>query len=171
MAKSAFDNHYAIAIYPQDTWKPQFKEKLSSSVAQQFFAHSGHENCEICCSCPVCRSLEELFDPKHPGPYDHVCSVCEKLYAYLEKKLGQSKGIILFSHYSPIKIEIIPEILDNKYVKKLYVLCLDLPHAHRDTIDPISLLKEKKITKTQIKNLEHMKNYCVEIVKYDEMHF
>jgi hypothetical protein len=119
-----YPEHHCLLIVAQDQWKEQFRDDFSSSVRTRFFLHGEHGDCEVCCTCPLCRSLEELFDPERPGAYDRPCSLCEHLLTMLKRRLGSANGLILFSHYRPIEKAMIDALFEERRVKKVFVLAL-----------------------------------------------
>jgi hypothetical protein len=156
MTRKDFDEHFCLVIFPQGQWKKALEEKLVSSVKASFLKAGGHSDCKVCCTCPVCRSFEEMFDPMAPGKYDQICGICKPLHEYLKTKLGKTQGIILFSHDRPIAQETVDALFKDKNVKKIYVLSLQKKKTEDITSAKLTALPSKVIDET-----EYLK-YCKE---------
>jgi hypothetical protein len=146
MARKDFDEHYCLAIYPQGRWKKAYEEKLVSSVKASFLKAGGHSDCETCCTCPVCRSFEEMFDPTAPGGYDQVCGLCRPLDDLFRTKLGKTEGIILLSHFRPVAPETMAALFKDKNVKKVYILNLRKKKTEELTAAKLAAMPSKVIS-------------------------
>jgi hypothetical protein len=62
-----FDQHYALLVIAQDQWKDAYKAKLEDGLKAALFHSTGHDACDVCCTCPICASFEQMFDPDDPG--------------------------------------------------------------------------------------------------------
>jgi hypothetical protein len=169
MSPSDYPEHHCLVIVAQDQWKEQFKNDLGSSVKNRFFFLGGHGDCEVCCTCPLCRSLEELFDPERPGAYDCPCSLCGHLLTMLKRRLGRANGLILFSHYRPIEKAIIDALFEERRVKKVFVLALVTPQGKTLDQAGVDALETKIIAKSDFPVQGLTENVILEIHRDEYM--
>lgn len=143
--------HFCLLIHSQDTWKEKKKNQLFSDVKKEFLYFTGHSDCNICNTCPVCLSLNDLFDPEHPGPYYETCKACDVVYRDFKSKLGKSDGLILFSHTvipdEAVKA-MVEKLLEEEAVKKVYILEITRPSRRERKKYRNSKLSDMKVTKT-----------------------
>lgn len=123
--------HFCLLIYPQDSWKEKDIDQISKNIKELILYLTGHADCQVCNSCPICHSYNELFDPNEPGSYhENDCTICKVVKENYEKRLGRKHGIILFAH-SIIPNEaielMVEKLLDQSKVKKICLLQVELP--------------------------------------------
>ncbi|WXG41198.1 MAG: hypothetical protein WED07_10590 [Candidatus Freyarchaeum deiterrae] len=123
---SFYDAHFCLLIFAQDQWKESYTEKISKNTRDLFYQYTGHSNCDVCNTCPICRALVEMFDPMNPDEYIIVCDLCKALYKMMEEIKGQTDGMILFSHSFPLEIQSVTYLtkllLQSDKIKKIYIL-------------------------------------------------
>lgn len=146
-------DHFCLMIFGQDAWKEGTAEKIEDLTKSQFFYYAGHSECDTCSTCPICRALVELFDPRHPGEYVIICDFCKAFYNLMRVIQGKNDGMILLSHaLFPEKKEIIPlvnSLLESNNIKKIYIMEV---RALPISTPPSLILKD--IKENRLKRLE-----------------
>lgn len=164
-----FQDHHCIVIYPQDQWKDDFKRKLGGDVKSGFLQLGGHADCETCRTCPICQAIEELFDPRAPGEYDTVCTLCGRVYDVLSRRLGQTDGLILFSHYRRIECDLVDALFREPRVKKVFVLNLATPFPERWDAGALERLDTRAIGNSDYGDHENDENVILEVRRDEYM--
>jgi len=108
-----YNSHNCLFIYLQGKWKDKYKDQLLENVKDLVYSSSHDVNCQTCNTCPICRALNEIFDPKDPGEIDMTCNDCFSIYDIFNDELGQGDGLILMSHFTPIPNELVEILMDN----------------------------------------------------------
>jgi hypothetical protein len=163
MGVKDFNDHFCIAIFPQGQWKEATGIKLVSNVKESFLRAGGHLDCKVCCTCSICRSFEEMFDPRAPGKHDVVCDICNDLYALLRSRLGRSEGIILFSHYTPVTHDVVDALFKEKNVKKVFVLQFRKKRTESYDRDKLVNLRSEIVSEEDASTFENKDNIIFEI--------
>lgn len=163
MGVKNFNEHFCIAVFPQGQWKKADGTKLVSNVKESFLWAGGHLDCKVCCTCSICRSFEEMFDPGAPGDHDVICDICNDLYALLRSRLGKSEGIILFSHYRPVTRDVVDALFKEKNVKKVFVLHFRKKKAESYDRDKLVDLRSEIISEEDASTFENEDNIIFEI--------
>jgi hypothetical protein len=169
MTVKDFDRHVCLVLFAQGQWKDKHHDKILSKVKRRFFELSGHADCEICNTCPICNAIEQLFDPMEPGEYDTVCGLCHRIYAVLRERLGKHDGAILFSHYITIDPDLIDKIFEEPRIKKVFVLELYEKLPERMDDERLRGLESKVIAKKDYRAHEGTKNVILEIRRDEYM--
>ncbi len=116
--------HFALLIFAQGTWKPQYRTKLIEQAQTRFLSvlepRSKQEESRL--SWDETAKLP-LFDPKELGKSEKECPLCSAIYEIFQGKKGNTDGLILFSHTVPDVpgfITFTQPLFDDPRIKKLY---------------------------------------------------
>ena len=146
--------HLCVLIFAQNTWKGKDYKKLEAKAVSEFIGNAGHEDCDLCLTCPICRATWELFDPKNLGEFNFICKYCEVLIPFFES-YQTGDNVLLFSHQN-LNIEGLRSFIElnltNDKVKKIFILQLQewekkvkMPKAE----DLIGLIIHKKLKRSE----------------------
>jgi hypothetical protein len=151
-----YDAHFCLLIFAQGQWKESYTEKISKNARDLFYQYTGHSNCQVCNTCPICRALVYMFDPMNPDEYVVVCDLCKALYKMMEQIKGQNDGMILFSHSFPLEIQSVTSLtellLKSDKIKKIYIMEVLTEKKTRQVSEVI-----EKIKTIRLKNSEFIK--------------
>lgn len=164
------NEHVCILIIAQDQWHEKDFKRFGNGSLSDFLGQTEHADCDICLTCPVCRSEWEFYDPENLGKYNYLCEYCEIFLPLLkEKQIGDY--VLLFSHkiVKPDALKKFTEFtLENKKIKKIYIL------QHQDWRKRGRLPKPKElleqITEQEIKQSEFIALLDAEKVEFSVMY-
>ena len=153
------NQHFCILIIAQNQWKEKDFKQFGEGTLSDFLGNLEHSDCDICMTCPICRSFWELFDPENPGEYNLLCEYCEAFLEFFEKeRIGDN--VLLFTH-TKIKSDALKKfaeyILENNKIKKIYIL------EHEDWSKRGRLPKPQKVIE-QIKHQEVKQSEFISLI-------
>lgn len=89
--------HSYLLIYPQDSGKEKEITRTSTDVKELFLYLTGHADCKVANSRPICSSYNDLFDPRYPSPYQGDCSFYKLVYEEYQNLLSKKEGRMPFA--------------------------------------------------------------------------
>ena len=160
------NEHTCILIIAQNQWKEKDFERFGDGSLSDMLGELEHDDCDICLTCPICRSFWELFDPENLGEYNQLCEYCE-VFLPLFKEEQKGDSVLLFSHKNllPDSLKKFTEFtLENERIKKIFIL------QHQDWKKRGQLPSPKELLK-KVKHQELKKSEFFSIIDEDKFEF
>lgn len=140
--------HFCLLIFAQGPWKPNYKAQLAKEVQARFIAsleaRSPEEERRLAWAE---TEKNPLFDPEELGKSQRECAFCSAIYEFLKEKLGQTDGLLLFSHSVPDVIgfkTVITPLFEDPRIKKVYYYELGMDSFVVDQTKYLPILKDRR---------------------------